>query len=66
MKPMKEIKVVTPAYLYLVLSVISIVAMMFQNAGNTNSYCVGNYECEVPNGCGVPWQAIYIAIWTLY
>lgn len=66
MKLMKEIKkLCTPAYLYLVLSVVSMVAMMFQNAGNTNTYCVGNYECEVPNTAAVfLGKAIYITIWT--
>ena len=28
-------KLCTPAYVYLVISVIAVVAMMFQNAGNT-------------------------------
>jgi uncharacterized membrane protein len=58
-------KLCTPAYLYLVLSVVGMVAMMFQNAGNTNSYCVGNYECEVPNTAVVFLiKALYIAFWT--
>jgi hypothetical protein len=42
-------KLCTPAYVYLVISVIAIILMMFQNAGNTNKYCIGEYECSVEN-----------------
>ena len=38
-----------PAYIYLVLSVIAIVLLLIQNNGNTNQYCVGNLQCDVPN-----------------
>ena len=27
----------------------AMIIMIFQNAGNTNSYCVGDFECPVPN-----------------
>ena len=66
MKLVKKIqKLCNPAYVYLVLSAIGMVAMMFQNAGNTNSYCVGNFECEVPNTAAVfAGKAVYIAFWT--
>ena len=58
-------KLCNPAYVYLVLSAIGMVAMMFQNAGNTNSYCVGNYECEVPNTASVfAIKAVYVVFWT--
>ena len=58
-------KLCNPAYVYLVLSAIGMVAMMFQNAGNTDSYCVGNFECEVPNTAAVfAGKAVYIAFWT--
>lgn len=66
MKLVKKIKkLCTPAYVYLVLSAIGIIAMMFQNAGNTKSYRVGNFECEVPNTAAVfIGEGIYIAFWT--
>jgi|TARA_B110000259_G_C13791887_1_gene313017 hypothetical protein len=66
MKLVKKIqKLCTPAYVYLVISVVGMIAMMFQNAGNTNTYCVGNFECEVPNTAAVfIAEAIYIAFWT--
>ena len=37
----------TPAMIYFVLSVVSIVVMVFQNLGNTNTYCLGSYSCNV-------------------
>lgn len=39
----------TPAYVYLVISIISIIILIIQNKGNTDVYCVGNLECDVPN-----------------
>ena len=55
----------TPAYVYLVISVISIIALMFQNAGNTNTYCVGNFNCDVPNTTLVfIVKILYVAFWT--
>ena len=58
-------KLCTPAYVYLVISVIAVVAMMFQNAGNSNKYCVGQYSCQVPSTAGVfIAKGLYIAFWT--
>ena len=42
-------KLCTPAYVYLVISVVAIVVLMFQNCGNVDTYCIGSYECPVPN-----------------
>ena len=39
----------TPAYIYLVISLIAIVIVIFQNMGNTSTYCMGNYSCQVSN-----------------
>ena len=39
----------TPAYIYLVISVIAIVVGIIQNMGNASTYCMGNYSCEVSN-----------------
>ena len=66
MKLVKKIqKLCTPAYVYLVISVIGMISMMLQNAGNTNSYCVGNFECDVPSTAAVfVGKAIYVAFWT--
>ena len=65
MKLMKKIrKLCTPAYVYLVISVIAIVGMMVQNAGHTNIFCLGEYECDVKNTAVVfMGQGIYTAFW---
>ncbi len=58
-------KLCTPAYVYLVISVISIVALMFQNRGNVDVYCLGNYECPVPNTTIIFLiEFLYVAFWT--
>lgn len=58
-------KLCTPAYVYLVISVIAIIILMFQNGGNTDIYCVGNFECPVPNTAMVfLFNFLYIAFWT--
>tara|TARA_Y100001970_G_scaffold292857_1_gene436187 strand:- start:1730 stop:2071 length:342 start_codon:yes stop_codon:yes gene_type:complete len=55
----------TPAFFYLALSVILFVAMAFQNFGNTNKYCLGQYECYIPNTFVIfVFKAIYILFWT--
>ena len=59
-------KLCTPAYLYLAISAIALIVLIFQNAGNTDKYCVGYYECAVSS---TPLlflgKIIYIAIWTI-
>ena len=37
----------TPSYVYLVISAIALVVMMYQNIGNINTYCVGSMTCNV-------------------
>jgi hypothetical protein len=39
----------TPAYVYLVISIISIIIVFIQNRNNTDVYCVGSLECDVPS-----------------
>ena len=58
-------KLCTPAYVYLVISVISILVLMFQNSGNVDSYCMGSYECSVPSTALVFLiEFLYVAFWT--
>jgi len=58
-------KLCTPAYVYLVISVIAVIAMMIQNVGNSNKYCVGQFSCDVPSTAGVfVVKGIYITFWT--
>jgi hypothetical protein len=58
-------KLCTPAYVYLVISVIAIIALMLQNSGNVDVYCMGNYECPVPNTALIFFiKFLYVAFWT--
>lgn len=58
-------KLCTPAYLYLVISVFSVIIIMFQNASNSNTYCMGNYSCQVSNIILIfAIKFIYILFWT--
>lgn len=58
-------KLCTPAYVYLVVSVIAVILLMFQNSGNTDVYCMGAYECPVPSTALIFLiKFVYIAFWT--
>ena len=58
-------KLCTPAYVYLVISVISIIVLMFQNSGNTDKYCMGSFTCPVNNTSLVFFiEFLYVAFWT--
>ena len=55
----------SPAFFYLIISVILFILMALQNFGNTEVYCIGNYECYVPNTFIIfVFKAIYILFWT--
>jgi len=54
-----------PAYVYLVISIIATVILMFQNSGNHSTYCVGSFKCPVPSTPLVFLvKILYIAFWT--
>ena len=58
-------KLCTPAYLYLVISVFSIIIIMLQNGSNSNTYCMGNYSCQVQNIYLIfVVKFIYVLFWT--
>ena len=58
-------KLCTPAYLYLVVSVFSIIIIMLQNGSNSNTYCMGNYSCQVPNIYLIfVIKLLYVLFWT--
>lgn len=62
-KSLKEL--CTPALVYFVISIISLVLVLLQNLGNTNSYYVGSFSCRVPNTILVfIVKLIYILFWT--
>ena len=55
----------TPAFFYLAISVVIFVVIAVQNFGNTNKYCVGDYECNIPNTFIMfIFKALYILFWT--
>lgn len=59
------LKLCTPAYIYLVISVIAIIIMAIQNAGNTNVYCLGAFECGVTSVSMIfAIKIVYILFWT--
>ena len=39
-------KLCTPSYVYLVISSIALVVMIYQNMGNVDKYCLGSYTCN--------------------
>ena len=55
----------TPAFVYLLLSVLAFVIIAIQNFGNSNNFCLGPYNCLVPNTFFVfLFEALYILFWT--
>jgi len=55
----------TPAYIYLVISVITILVIAVQNLGNNNSYCLGSIACSTNNKVTIfIMKVIYIVFWT--
>jgi hypothetical protein len=55
----------TPAYIYLVISIIFIIVALVQNYGNVNVYCLGSYSCEVPNTFIIfVIKFLYVLFWT--
>ena len=68
MKMEKMIKsLCSPAYFYLVLSLILFLLLVVQNVfnGNINELCVGSFSCAVENVVIVfILKALYVAFWT--
>jgi len=55
----------TPAYVYLVISMIAFFIMAIQNMTNTNVYCLGSYSCNVSNLYLIfIMKFLYILFWT--
>jgi hypothetical protein len=66
MKYFNEIKnLCTPAFVYLALSVFTILVIAIQNMGNTKRYCLGSFTCKVSNTFMVfLMKTVYILFWT--
>ena len=63
--PLDLRKLCTPSFIYFLVSVISFVLIMIQNLGNTNTYCIGSYSCDVMSTFfALVLQAGYILFWT--
>jgi hypothetical protein len=62
-KSIKEL--CSPAALYFIISILSLIMIVFQNLGNSNSYHVGNFSCRVPSTVLIfIIKLIYILFWT--
>ena len=58
-------KLCTPAFLYLVISLIAIFVMALQNYTNEKVYCLGYYSCNVPSVYLIfVIKIIYVIFWT--
>jgi hypothetical protein len=58
-------KLCKPAYFYFMMSMFIVVFLFIQNLGNTNLYCVGSYQCQVPNKSVIfIGKVLYIIFWT--
>jgi hypothetical protein len=55
----------TPAYFYFIISIFAIVIMIFQNGGNTDMYCLGDYSCQVTSTYVIFLvKILYVLFWT--
>ena len=54
----------TPAHVYLVISMITILIMGFYNYKNTDVYCLGEYSCKVSTLIVFIIKIIYVLFWT--
>jgi hypothetical protein len=62
-------KLCTPAYVYLVISVITVIVMAYQNFNYRGVYCMGLYKCDISSSSVniffiFLFKALYIAFWT--
>lgn len=54
-----------PASFYLALSIIALIVMAFQNIGNKDVYCLGDYTCNVSSITLIfIIKILYILFWT--
>lgn len=58
-------KLCSPAYVYLVINVIFLIMASIQNFGNVNTYCLGQYSCDIENTTLLfLMKILYVAFWT--
>jgi hypothetical protein len=62
-KNLKEL--CTPSLIYFVISILGLAVAVMQNLGNTKSYTLGSFSCNVPSTILVfIVKLIYILFWT--
>ena len=55
----------TPAFVYLVISSMSLFLLIIQNYQNTDVFCVGNFQCNVESTATILIiQSLYILLWS--
>jgi len=55
----------TPAYVYLVISIVTVLVIAIQNLGNNSVYCLGPHGCKTENKMTIfILKLIYIIFWT--
>ena len=55
----------SPASFYLVVMGFIFIVSAIQNFGSNNKYCLGSFECNLPNTSIIfVFKAIYILFWT--
>jgi hypothetical protein len=55
----------TPAHVYLVISMIAIIIIFFQNIANFDKYCIGTFTCNVSNvNVLFVIKILYVLFWT--
>jgi hypothetical protein len=59
-------KLCWPAYIYLVLSAITLLMIALHNyfLGNINIYCIGNFSCNISPFVMFAIKIIYVLFWT--
>jgi hypothetical protein len=57
----------TPAFIFFILSVLSLFVMIFDNLENTHHYCFGNVSCNVANTSTIfIVEILFIVFWTWF
>jgi len=57
----------SPAQIYVVISLVTVLAMLVQNMMEPHKYCVGNLSCDLnfSNLFLFAAKLVYIAVWTI-
>ena len=55
----------TPAFIFFIISILSLFVMIFDNLENTHSFCFGNVSCNVSNTSMVfIVEIVFLVFWT--